>query len=223
MKILLATTNPHKLDEIKQVFDACNETSGGDTLSIDFVLLGELDKEIIEPVEDEETFEGNAILKAKYYAEKSGYPCLADDSGLEVDSLGGAPGIYSARYSGVDGDRAIVDIENNKKLMRELSEKKSADRVGRFVCAMAFVTPISSEGVVVRGKFEGRIILDSEADDATASYKGRGKNGFGYDPLFWLDDAKCSSAELTPEEKNARSHRGDASRLMWEALKNMGV
>ena len=223
MKILLATTNPHKLDEIKQIFDVCDETCKDSPLNIEFVLLGDMGKSIDEPLEDQDTFEGNAFLKAKYYAEMTGYSCLADDSGLEVDSLGGAPGIYSARYSGVDGDREIVDIENNKKLMAELSGKKTEDRAGRFVCAMAYFKPETGEGVVVRGTFEGRIILDQEADDPAESYKGRGANGFGYDPLFWLDDVKCSSAELSPQAKNARSHRGDASRLMWEALKGMGM
>ena len=221
MKILLATTNPHKLEEIKQVFDHCNNENVNEKLDVDFVLLGDIGKDIKEPVEDEETFEGNAILKARYYAQETGYPCLADDSGLEVDSLDGAPGIYSARYSGVEGGREIVDVENNKKLMKELAGKSADDRVGRFVCAMAYVEPITGQGVVVRGKFEGRIILDKEADDQNAIHQGRGANGFGYDPLFWLEDTKCSSAELTPEQKNARSHRGDASRLMWEALKNM--
>ncbi len=224
MQILLATTNGHKLEEIKEIFDACDGADEGGGLRIDFVLLSDLGKGIDEPVEDQATFEGNALLKARYYAEQTGLACLADDSGLEVDGLGGEPGVHSARYSGVSGSRGVVDVANNKKLMEALKGKSVEDRVGRFVCAMAYCRALTGGGFeewVVRGTFEGRIILDCQAEDGEASYRGCGENGFGYDPLFWLEEMGCTSAQLTPRQKNKCSHRGQASALAWAKLKQM--
>ncbi|MEL7087954.1 MAG: non-canonical purine NTP pyrophosphatase, partial [Planctomycetota bacterium] len=120
MQILVATTNPHKLDEIRSVF--AGENTGG---AIDWKLFGDLEAEyqygLTEPVEDQDTFEGNAALKARHYAKQTDRVCLADDSGIEVDALGGAPGVISARYSGVRGPRTEVDPANNVKLLRELA------------------------------------------------------------------------------------------------------
>ena len=175
--------------------------------------------DVPEPVEDQATFEGNALLKARYYANASGRPCLADDSGLEVDALGGAPGVLSARYSGAAGGRDVVDPANNKKLIDELGDTPADQRTARFVCAVAVAWPGDArEPIRVRGTFEGRIITPGEADDPARPHLGRGANGFGYDPLFWLEARGCTSAELASEAKNAISHRGDATRKLLAAL-----
>ncbi|MFK7789610.1 MAG: non-canonical purine NTP pyrophosphatase, partial [Phycisphaeraceae bacterium] len=169
--------------------------------------------------EDQDSFEGNALLKARYYANASGRPCMADDSGLEVDALGGAPGVISARYSGATGGRDIVDPANNKKLIEELSDTPTDQRTARFVCAVAVAWPDDvREPIQVRGTFEGRIITPDQADDPAKTHAGRGGNGFGYDPLFWVEDRSCTSAELSPDAKNAISHRGDATRKLLAVL-----
>ncbi len=203
MPLLLATSNPHKIEEIAAVLT---------TLGIDVVGLDSLDEIPPEPVEDGETFEANARLKAIGYAIATGRMCLADDSGLEVDALGGAPGINSARYAGLGGTRDERDRANNEKLLRELQDIPEDQRTARFVCAMCLV---DAEGKILaetRGEFPG-LITDSP----------RGSNGFGYDPLLYLPDADKTSAELTPAEKNARSHRGDAARQMAMKLKDLRI
>lgn len=244
LEILLATTNPHKLDEINAVFAA--DAWGR---AVRWRLLDEVSRSlgvtIDEPVEDQDTFEGNAILKARHYADATGMVCVADDSGLEVDALGGRPGIHSARYSGVQGGREVVDPANNRKLLEELADISMGERTARFVCAMALafpgvkenvshgsiaafcVSPLSqsSGGIVVRGSVEGRILLPTEADDAQHPERGRGSNGFGYDPLFVLSDnhpdhAGMTTAQLTADQKNAISHRGHAARLLLDELRN---
>lgn len=212
MKLLIATSNPHKIDEIMAVV----REVGAD---LELASLKEAGVDVPEPVEDQDTFEGNALLKARYYAEHAQLPCLADDSGLEVDALGGAPGVISARYSGMTGGRDVVDPANNRKLLQELGDTPADQRSARFVCAMALVWPISGhEPIQVRGTFEGRIILPQQAEDPEHAYAGRGPNGFGYDPLFWLGDRNCTSAELSSEAKNAISHRGDATRKLLAVL-----
>ncbi len=172
-----------------------------------------------EPAEDADTFEGNARLKALAYARMTGMTCLADDSGLEVDALGGAPGVHSAYYadwhpaSGRDqrerrsATRAEQDARNNARLLHELDGVPTANRAARFVCAMCIAAPDGSVIAESRGTFDGRI------GDAP-----RGSNGFGYDPLLVLDDGR-TSAELPPDEKNARSHRGMAARLIVAQIK----
>lgn len=224
MQIVLATTNPHKLEEIKAVFDA--ETSAD---AIEWQLLDAVGRDIPEPVEDQPTFEGNATLKARYYATHTGQICLADDSGIEVDALGGAPGVISARYSGVKGSRSKVDPANNAHLLQELAGLPVEQRSARFVCAMCLTFPAEgSDGsrpaeLVVRGTVEGRILLSIEADDERFPERGRGGSGFGYDPLFVLpgdhDFAGMTTAQLTPDQKNAISHRGVASRLLLEKMR----
>ena len=213
MHILIATSNPHKLDEIRAVAAEHPE------LPLTFVGLSDIGLDVPEPVEDQLTFEGNAQLKAAYYAQQSGQPCLADDSGLEVDALGGEPGVLSARYSGAQGGRDVVDPANNRKLIEQLGDTSADQRTARFVCAMAFVDPAdSARSRVVRGTFEGRIITPDQADDPSSPWLGRGANGFGYDPLFWLPELRCTSAELAPQQKNQLSHRGDATRKMLAAM-----
>ena len=219
MKILLATTNPHKLEEIKAVID---------TAYIEWVLLSDIGRAIPEPVEDQDTFEGNAMLKAAYYAKETGMVTVADDSGLEVDKLRGEPGVRSARYSGMEGERDIVDPANNLLLLKKLSLFPSdADRAGRFVCTMAMCAPDKLAPIaIVRGTVEGRILREDEADDPSAPEKGRGPNGFGYDPLFVLTDTDHidkTTAEITPAQKNALSHRGKAARLLWAKIQDLGL
>jgi len=188
--VLAATSNPHKLEEIRAVLGPL----GIEVCSLDDAGAGGLP----EPVEDAETFAGNAGIKAVAYARATGRVCLADDSGLEVDALGGAPGVYSARYAGVDGDRAERDAANNAKLLRELEGVPEAERTARFVCAICVADPDGMVLATSRGEFPGVI-----------GREPRGSNGFGYDPLLVLEDGR-TSAELSPEEKNARSHRGRA-------------
>ncbi len=230
MNILLATSNPHKLGEIAQVIVSP---------SISWFLLRDVDPagRIAEPVEDQPTFEGNAQLKARYYAAKTGLACLADDSGLEVDALGGEPGIYSARYSGVAGGREDVDLANNRKLLAELGERPPEQRAARFVCVLCLHGLTHEKGgqavggadgpvdLIRRGTVEGRILLPHECSDPTRPERGRGSNGFGYDPLFELPPdhprfAGKTTAELSAADKNSISHRGQAARLMWEALRS---
>jgi XTP/dITP diphosphohydrolase len=217
MKILLATSNPHKLAEIAAVIT---------DPSLQLVTLADIGLDIAEPVEDQPTFEGNALLKAQYYADAAGLPCFADDSGLEVDALDGAPGVYSARYSGITGGRSLVDPANNQKLLTELGDLPREQRTARFVCAMAMCTPfdrpdMQNAPIMVRGTIEGRILGPGDTGYAIDNPAGIGENGFGYDPLFFVPALGKTTAQLSPEHKNQISHRGNASRLMWEQLKQM--
>ncbi len=201
MQLLLATSNPHKVKEVAAILAP---------LGIDVVGLGALELKIPEPVEDGATFQANARIKAVYYAKALRRMCLADDSGLEVDALGGSPGVHSARYAGVDGYRSQRDGANNEKLLAELEGVPADQRTARFVCAMCLA---DTDGAIVaetRGTFQGIITTEP-----------RGENGFGYDPLLYLPDVGRTSAELSPQQKNARSHRGVASREMAEHLKTI--
>ena len=170
----------------------------------------DVDPGIPEPVEDGETFEQNARIKAIAYARATGRMCLADDSGLEVDALGGAPGVFSARYAGRGETRAERDRANNEKLLKELEGVPDDQRSARFVCAMCLADAGGSVLAETRGEFEGQI-----------AHVPRGTYGFGYDPLLYLPDADCTSAELPPEKKNARSHRGHAARRMCARLREL--
>lgn len=141
------------------------------------------------------TFIENAILKARHAARASGLPALADDSGLAVDALGGAPGIYSARYAGGGGDAA-----NNAKLLEALADVPEAQRGARFISVVALLMHADDPTpIVCEGAWHGRILTEP-----------RGSNGFGYDPLFWVPETECSSAELAADQKNRLSHRGRA-------------
>jgi XTP/dITP diphosphohydrolase len=219
MRIVLATTNPGKAREILAVFAACAQRDGRPQ-DVELVTLDALALSIDEPAEDQPSFEGNALLKAEHYAAGARLPCLADDSGLAVDALGGAPGVLSARYAGVEGGRAARDAANNAKLLRELAGVPMDKRGARFVCAMALAGYASAApSLVVRGTVEGRILLPSEAEDVTHPERGRGGHGFGYDPLFFVPALGQTTAQLDPEHKNRISHRGDAARKMWGALR----
>ena len=201
MQLFFATSNPHKIEEVAAILAP---------MGIDVVGLGALELKILEPVEDGATFQANARIKAVYYAKALRRMCLADDSGLEVDALGGAPGVHSARYAGVHGQRAQRDEANNEKLLAELQGVPAEQRTARFVCAMCLVDMDGSILAETRGTFQGIITTQP-----------RGENGFGYDPLLYLPDVGCTSAELSPQQKNARSHRGVASREMAKHLKTI--
>lgn len=193
--VVIATNNAHKVAEI---------TTALDFEGWEFKTLREMGVES-NPEEDAGTFEGNARIKALAAREAcGGCAALADDSGLEVDALGGAPGVYSSRYAGVDGD----DAANNAKLLRELSDVPEELRTGRFVCTLVFIDEDGSESVA-RGTIEGRI-----------GYEERGREGFGYDPLFVPDafGGTLTLAEVSQEEKNGVSHRGNALRALREQL-----
>ena len=157
----------------------------------------------VEVIEDGKTFRENAVIKAKTIAEHTDKIVLAYDSGLVIDYLNGEPGIYSARYMGED---TSYDVKN-KNLLERMEGVPEQDRSARFVCAMAAVMP-DGELVQTEGVMEGII-----------GYQLAGENGFGYDPIFYLPEFQASSAEISPEQKNAISHRGKALRMMQEELK----
>ncbi len=198
MRLLLASSNPHKIQEVRAIMGQHG---------IELIGLHALKNRPPEAVEDGRTFQDNARIKAVHYAKATGRLCLADDSGLEVDALGGEPGVRSARYAGVGGTRAERDAANNEKLLAKLKGVPTEKRTARFVCAMCLA---DADGTVIAetgGTFEG-VIADAP----------RGSNGFGYDPLLYLPDVGCTSAQLTPQQKNARSHRGEAARKMAERI-----
>ena len=192
MKIVLASRNRHKIKELQTLLGETIE--GIEILSLNDVGLMD------EIVEDGDTFEANALIKAKY-ASTSGYIGIGDDSGLTVDALGGAPGVFSARYAGEHGD----DEANNQLLLKNLNDV--TDRNAQFVCSIAVVFP-NGESLTVNGVVEGKILREAH-----------GNGGFGYDPLFWVEIFNKTLAEVTPEEKNSVSHRGKAVRALAEKLK----
>jgi XTP/dITP diphosphohydrolase len=200
MKIVLATSNPHKVREFRQALASSELTVLG---------LDEVDCELQEPEEDADTFEGNARIKAQAYARALGMTCVAEDSGLEVDALGGAPGVRSARYASTGSTRDERDRANNEKLLSELAKLPNAQRTARFVCALCVADPSGQVRFETRGTYEGEI-----------GHEPRGENGFGYDPLLYLPDLAKTSAELSPEQKNARSHRGQAARALATWLRD---
>ncbi len=196
MKILLATRNKNKAREVAAILSEYRDQLG----EIELLTLD--DAGITDDVEENgSTFEENAMIKAGAGA-ASGFITLADDSGIEVDALGGAPGIYSARFAGSHGD----DKANNELLLQKLQGVPKEKRTARYAVAIACVLP-DGETFTVRGTTEG-LILDS--------YDGAG--GFGYDPLFWSLDLQKSFGRATPEEKNGVSHRGRAVRLAASEL-----
>ena len=192
-KIIFATGNKNKMREIRDILS---------DLGMEILSMKEagIDKEINE---DGKTFEENALIKARAVAEDTDAVVLADDSGLEIDYLNKEPGIYSARYLGEDTSYEI----KNQALLDRLSGVKKEDRTARFVCAIAAVLPDKRE-FVVRETIGGYI-----------GEKPAGTNGFGYDPIFYVDEYGCSTAELSEEKKNEVSHRGKALRAMREVLK----
>ena len=192
-KVIFATGNQGKMKEIREIL--------GD---LDIELLSLKDAGIqADIVEDGKTFEENAQIKAKTICDLTGEIVLADDSGLEIDYLNKEPGIYSARYMGEDTSYRI----KNTNLIQRLEGVPDEQRTARFVCAIAAAFPDGTMKTV-RAAMEGRI-----------GYEERGENGFGYDPIFWLPEYGCTSAELSMEEKNKISHRGKALRLIKDELR----
>lgn len=196
--LLFATTNPHKVEEVAAILAP---------LGIEVVGLDTLEERPPEPVEDGATFADNARRKAVAYARATRRHVLADDSGLEVDALGGGPGVHSARYAGTGATRAERDAANNRRLLEALRGVPDERRGARFVCVLVLAAPDGRVLAETRGTFEGRI-----------AHAPRGANGFGYDPLLELTGEGRTSAELEPAEKNARSHRGAAARAMAARL-----
>ena len=188
MKLVFASNNAGKIREVAKILKEC---LGDETTVLSLKDIGFTD----DIVEDGTTFEENALIKAKTVA-ALGYECIADDSGLEVDALDGAPGIYSARYSGGHGN----DKENNELVLKNLENVPDEKRTARFTCAIAYASP-EGETFTVRASCEGRIL-----------YAEEGEGGFGYDPLFYVEEYHKTLASVTPEEKNAISHRGKALR-----------
>lgn len=192
-RIVLASNNPGKVREIGQIL-----------ANLEMEVLPQSEFNISEVEETGLTFVENAILKARNAALHSHLPALADDSGLEVDALNGAPGIYSARFAGVNAS----DAENLQKLLEDIKDVPDEKRTARFQCLMVYLrhendpTPL-----ICQGTWEGRIIKAP-----------RGESGFGYDPVFFVPDNNCTSAELSAEKKNALSHRGQALRQLVAAL-----
>ncbi|MBU3728331.1 MAG: RdgB/HAM1 family non-canonical purine NTP pyrophosphatase [Phycisphaerales bacterium] len=198
-RILVATSNPKKVDEIRGALEP---------LGIEVVSLADAGHTgIPEPDETERTFAGNARLKAIAYAKATGHTVLADDSGLEVDALGGEPGVDSAIWAGTEGDRAARDARNNAKLVAALRGVPAHARAARFVCTMCVASPDGTVLAESRGSVEGSIVDEP-----------RGANGFGYDPHFLVRTLGRTTAELQPHEKNAISHRGQASREIARLL-----
>ncbi len=192
MKVIFATGNEDKLQEIRQI-----------TADMGIDIVSMKDAGYYTDVEETgTTFEENAYLKASTIARKCNLPTLADDSGLEIDYLNKEPGIYSSRYMGKDTPYSV----KNAELLRRMEGVPDEKRTARFVCAVCLVRPDGSSETV-RGTMEGRI-----------AYKIAGKNGFGFDPIFYLPERGCTAAQLPPEEKNEISHRGKALRMMRDIL-----
>ena len=195
--LVLASNNKGKIAEFDHLFQQLN-------LPVEIIPQGKLNIE--DAIEDGLSFVENAIIKARHAARISGKPAIADDSGLCVPILGGAPGIYSARYAGEHGN----DAANNQKLLADLAPFRKDSEVieGMFVCVLALVTHAEDPlPQIFQGIWKGEILETA-----------RGENGFGYDPLFWVAERNCSSAELSKEEKSKISHRGKAMQLFKASL-----
>lgn len=197
-KIIFATGNEGKMRESRMIL----EDLGTEVLSLKEAGI------TLEVQEDGETFEENAVIKARAVMEETKALVLADDSGLEIDYLNGEPGVYSARYMGEDTSYRI----KNQNLIERLEGVPEEKRTARFVCVIAAAFP------------DGRILTARGTIEGIIGYEERGEGGFGYDPIFWLPEYGCSTAELTMEKKNELSHRGKALRAIKDELKRaMGV
>lgn len=196
MELLVATKNAGKIKELTELLDG---------LTLHLRGLSEFEK-IAEPEETGATFSENAVLKAKYYAAQTGLLALADDSGLAVESLGGAPGVFSARYGG----KGATYAEKIDKLLREMSGANSRSRKARFVCAMALADETGNIKFLSEGVCEGKIAA-----------RPRGTNGFGYDPIFIPDGFSLTFGELSDEIKQEISHRGRAIKKIIRFLRRI--
>lgn len=201
MRILFATRSKGKQREVKRVLEA----AGIEVVFPDDVNLWETREE--DQLESHDSFQTNARVKAEYFAKRSGLPTVADDSGLEVLSLGGAPGVRSRRWAGASGSPEQVDQANNAELLRRLSGAAENRRHARYRCVLVYLSSHNALPQVFEGSTTGSIL---EAP--------RGGDGFGYDPLFLSDDLGKSFGEATPEEKDAVSHRGRALAAFIESV-----
>ena len=192
-RILFATGNQGKMKEVREILA---------DLGVEVISMREAGVSA-EIVEDGETFEENAVIKARTIMELTGEVTLADDSGLEIDALGGEPGVYSARYMGED---TSYHTKNND-LIRRLSQVPRQQRTARFVCSIAAAFP------------DGEIITTDGVIEGLIGYEEAGENGFGYDPIFVVPQLGCTTAQLSDEQKNEISHRGKALRKMKEELR----
>jgi XTP/dITP diphosphohydrolase len=194
-RVVLASANAGKLRELRELL----ATSG-------LEVLLQSDFDIVAPEEDGETFVDNALLKARYAARESGLPAIADDSGLEVDALGGRPGVHSARYAGANRS----DADNKAKLLEDLAAVPVAARTARFRCAMVYVRDAEDPSPLVsEATWEGSI-----------GFEPRGTGGFGYDPLFIVAGDNRTAAEMPAAEKNRVSHRAQALKALVSAIRN---
>jgi XTP/dITP diphosphohydrolase len=194
-KIVLASGNAGKLREIEKILDG-----------FDVEVMAQSEFGVSEAEETGTTFAANALIKARHALEATGLPALADDSGIVVDALDGRPGVYSARYAGVGAS----DADNNAKLLAELEGVPDAQRTAAFHCVACLVAPGLAEPVVAEGQWRGIIL-----------HEARGGGGFGYDPLFFVPEMGCTSAELSAADKNRLSHRGKALRLLAQKLREL--
>ena len=192
-RIVLASNNPGKVREFGQLLAGLQRT-----------VLPQSALEVPEAEETGLTFVENAILKARNAAQHTGLPAIADDSGLEVDALKGAPGIYSARYAG----NGASDAANLQKLLTDIKDVEESARSARFQCVLVYMRhALDPTPMICQGTWEGHLL-----------HAPRGTQGFGYDPIFYVPTHHCTSAQLTPEVKNQLSHRGQALRRLLAAL-----
>lgn len=193
-KIVLATGNQGKVKELASMLSG-----------LGFEVLPQSDFAVSEVPETGTTFVENAIIKARHAAKQTGLPAIADDSGLAVNALGGAPGVYSARYSG----EHATDQTNMAKLLEAMADIPKEQRQAKFLCVLVFMRhPDDPCPIICQGEWQGAI--------TTSEF---GEHGFGYDPVFWLAEQNCSSAQLTAQQKNSLSHRGKALELLLTELK----
>ena len=192
---MLASGNAGKLREIEKILDG-----------FDVEVVAQSEFGVSEADETGTTFAANALIKARHALEATGLPALADDSGIVVDALGGRPGVYSARYAGAGAS----DADNNAKLLAEVEGVPDAERTAAFHCVACFIAPGLAEPVMAEGEWRGIIL-----------HAARGAGGFGYDPLFFVPEMGCTSAELPAADKNRLSHRGKALRLLAQKLREL--
>ena len=192
-RIVMASGNAGKLREFVRILDG-----------LDVEVVAQSEYGVVDAEETGTTFVENALIKARHAAADTGLPAIADDSGLSVDALGGAPGVYSARYSGPDA----TDESNVDKLLDALRDVPDEERGAAFQCVACFVMPGEDDALIAEAEWRGSIL-----------HERRGDGGFGYDPIFLDPESGVASAELTAEQKNARSHRGKALRQLQELLR----
>jgi len=197
-EVVLASDNQGKLLELQAFLD-----------EKDVELIPQSEFNVSDVAETGLSFVENALIKARHACTETMLPSIADDSGIEVDALNGAPGIYSARYAGVIG--LTADAANNAKLVAELEQVPDLERTARFQCVIVFLRHANDRmPLICQGTWEGRILFEESGD-----------NGFGYDPLFFVPTHDCTSAELDPETKNSLSHRGQALRQLLQCWKDL--